>query len=191
MFKHRKKIIAAIVAAMVLVLIPYGLFQTQQTNAITKEPTPTAQFVISSWDFPDSYSQGLYGILLESNTSGSWQVVLGTKYYNQTASYNATDDIGFAIRVKVFFHFNYTLANLSDPTDQALAQNHIRTNMTVERNTYKIFSLVNGTYNGVTKIADFDLWLVVYYFLFDVLIKYDSIYTVSFDYDFYYSETFT
>jgi len=60
-----------ILALAVLICLPLGLLSLPQgiTEEISKEP---AQFIISSWSYPDEYGQGIEHITYDQNSTGAW-----------------------------------------------------------------------------------------------------------------------
>jgi len=71
-----------ILALAVLICLPLGLLSLPQgiTEEISKEP---AQFVISGWDYPDEYGQGIYATWFYENSTGAWNPVGDYHLYNE------------------------------------------------------------------------------------------------------------
>ena len=81
-----------ILILMVSVLLASGiaLIVLPHPPETTIEPTfGESRFTIASWSFPDSYGQGIYEMLIDTNASGSWV----TRYY--LWSTNTTGPLGW------------------------------------------------------------------------------------------------
>ena len=127
-----------------LILVPI------QPVTQSQKETGTSTFVISSWEYPDEYGQGIYGYFLLENSSGAFWPVGGPliTYSSCNGSYTVNDGISYGFDVRVYV--NYTLLGLEEPEtydplsiEYHPALNYLRLNITVLSASETIFSQNN------------------------------------------------
>ena len=112
-------------------------------------PQAKAQFVISTWSFPDTHGQGLDAISYYENSTGSWLLVGG---FGPQLTYYSTDNVinwtaYVSIKIRVYCQINTTITGVSSV---AAGKNIIRHNVTVyvAGTTTLVFSQQNFTYHS-------------------------------------------
>ena len=139
------------------------------------------RFVIASWDHPDEYGQGIDTITVYENSTGSW-VSVGNYDYDEASSLEWNESVG--IKLKVWTWFNSTLVNVSTTNEGKLYQRH---SVNVTNLGTTVFSQQNFTYSNVyTDSAP--MWYYVYDVVLNFLPLAGEIYTVTVNYDVFYTE---
>jgi len=153
-----------------------------------KVPTPPAkaQFVLSSWDFPDEYGQGIYSIYPDENSSGYWVHIESSPgfIYSDSENNSFTIDAGLSIRFDVRVMVNYTFLGVS----AADALNLIRLNLTVTVLNNITFSIQNMTYDYLGGDYGDGVWWYSFVDILNFLTDYGTIYTVTVTYEIFYSD---
>ena len=151
----------------------------------TSKPQPSnPQFVLAEWDYPDEYGQGIYGFRFYENSTGSW---VAAPWYNDLGSFYFLHDYddyilnwsaGVAMKLRVYSAFNDTLTGAVDEAD---GQNYQRHSVAVTSEGVEVFSQQNFTYYDVTSL----------YYEYEVVLNFlpigGKIYTISVDYEIYYT----
>jgi hypothetical protein len=147
------------------------------------------QFVIAEWDYPDEYGQGIEGIKMWENSTGSWVAApyytdLGAFYY---LNYYETDytynwSAGASMKLRADTLLNSTLTGATDLAD---GQNYHRHNVTVTSGGSLIFSQEGFTYEDSG-----DIGAPMYYYEYYVILNFipvdGQIYTVTVTYEVFY-----
>ena len=173
----RKLITVALLGLFIcsmLILVPV------QPVTQTQEETGTSQFVISSWDFPDEYGQGIQLIEVYENSTASWVFVPPLHYYNNISAVEWNASVFIKLRVGVFL--NHTLVDVVDITG---GKNHIRLNVSVTSITATLFSQQNLTYFGYDDLFD-PIWYYMYEVVLNFLPQSGEIYIVTITYEVFY-----
>lgn len=169
----KRKILTAGLVLSISLLILVG-FSSKPVRA-------HSTFVLSSWDFPDSYGQGLTTVYLQTNTSGTWSSVEGFGYLEPDPSpidWNVSDPV----RVLTWVSMNYTLTGASSLEN---GKNYIRQTLNVtDSSDTLLFTEVNGTY--VQGLENEGLYWYQYGFVWDFLPVSGEVYTVNIYYEVYY-----
>jgi len=166
--------------SIVIGLIVIGLIASTipQTNSPADNPPAKAQFVLTSWNYPDEYGQGIYNIRPQENSSGAWlNFVVPPWVYSDNAS---VFDINNSISIKllVAITVNYTLLDLIDPDDFTLGRNFVRLNVTVTNSSSTVFSQNNLTYVEGAKIET-GIWYYSYEVVLNFVTAYAQIYRAT------------
>jgi len=159
-------------------VVPVSTQQPAQPN--------TAKFVLSSWDYPDEYGQGIEKIEIKDNSTGSW-IPQATHYYYESDSYEWGEDETIkdgSIKLTVWTWFNSTLTGAIDFTD---GKNYHKHEVTVAlQNGTTVFNQQNFTYGGCFPAIDPPQWYYYYEVILNFVPEYGQIYTISVDYEIYY-----
>jgi len=139
-----------------------------------------ARFVLASWDPSDEYGQGIDGIELYENSTGSWIQVGG--YYDHTEDHIYGWEIGVAIKIVCYTWFNSTLSPAPNTDDGKELQRH---SVSVTLSGGSIFSQEGFTYDSVNDTLD-PMWLYGYEVVLNFLPTQASYYTVTINYEVYY-----
>lgn len=127
------------------------------TGVLILNSATTAQGAVlagSGWEFPaDEYGQGIEGINIYENSTGSW-VLVG---YWAAGNVDLVEDVPAhaAIKLRVFSRINCTLIGVS-PNNPDSAKPYFRHSVIVYANPFDpwvIFSQENFTYYGWTQIG--------------------------------------
>ena len=174
MFKHSKKIITTVI-----------LLLTTSALLLASVPQVEAQFVVSSWDYPDEYGQGIDAFVIYENSTGSW-LELDPPYdglYDWEETYVIPWEVGVGIKIRCYAFQNSTLTGASDTNDGKNYQRHSVIVKNFVDST--VFSQQNFTYDSVNDVLD-PLW----YYGYDVVLNFIPLigeyYTVTVLYEVYY-----
>jgi len=184
---YKKKVTAIVLLSFVIVaMIGLGTIPEAKTPKAEK----TAQFVISGWDYPDAYGQGIGGLKLWENSTGAWLAApyytdLGQFYYVNPDisgySYNIT--AGTALKLRVDCVLNGTLTGV---VSLAEGKNYIRHNVSVSLLGEIVFSQHNLTYSSGS-----DLSAPMYEYYYEVVLNFlavmGSTYVMTVTYEVYYN----
>ena len=178
MYKRRIAVCVSVIMILTLSVLVASNYPSKST---VKELEQPAKFVLSSWDFPDEYGQGIEKIMIYENSTGSWLLFETSWYHNGTEIYEWNASVAIKLRVSTLF--NETLTGAVDTTDGKRFQRH---NVTVTSAGSPVFSQQNFTWayddNGIYP----DLWLYAY----DVVLNFQpvggEIYTVVVTYEIYW-----
>ena len=124
--------------------------------------TKGARFVMASWNYPDQYGQGIEGIKLYENVSGSWESLTGAFYYDPDESSMDVFELNNSakgIRLNVRCWLNNTLVGAADIDD---ARNCLRHNVTLYLEDTVVFFQQNFTYESGTDSLD-PMFMYLYY----------------------------
>lgn len=140
-----------------------------------------ASFTLASWEYPDSNGQGIWGVYVYENSTGSWVYVDVTEH-DDDGSYVWT--AGVAIKLRVFTYFNSTLTGAGSTAEGQLYQRH---NVTVtNRQGDTIFSQANFTYYEVLTVED-PMWVYAYDVVLNFLPAPTQAYTVLLGFETYWA----
>lgn len=179
-----KRIIKPLIACAIVSVILLG-FVVATTNPIVPQEIEQERpkFIISGWDYPDSYDQGIEAIEIYENSTGSWSIV-DTVFYDASQAECTFDwDVGVGIRLEVFTYLNSTLLGLGSRVTGRLYQRHYV--IVTDSSDTTVFSQQNFTY----QYSNEDNWPMYYYqyqILLDFLPLIAEIYTVEIMYEIYY-----
>lgn len=149
---------------------------------IASIPPAKARFVLASWDFPDEYGQGIDGIELYENSTGSWIQVGG--YHDYTEDHIYDWKISGSIKIICYTWFDSELAEVSTTNEGKLSQRH---NISVTQfNGSTVFSQQNFTYVSVDDGIDPPLWFYGYEVILDFVLAVGEYYTVTINYEVYW-----
>jgi len=185
-----------ILAIVVLLCLPLGLLilpQGIEQKEIVPEP---AKFIISSWDYPDEYGQGIYLLRFYENSTGSW--VAAPWYYVGGAldglpfyplhpydPYTLNWSAGVSMKIRVYTLFNQTLVGVESTAE---GQNYLRHSVNVASGSNSsIFSQQNFTYYDVTEFGD-ENYAYEYEVVLDFIPLAGQIYTATITYEVFYAE---
>jgi len=173
-----------ILALAVLLCLPLGLLSLpqgiQQNEEINREP---AKFIISEWVNDDGYGQGISGIYMHQNSTGSWLPFTSPAFLYSTDPNVVTVNVSdCALRVGPTFTLNHSLHSLANI---AAGLNIIRSNVSVYNMEVLIFSSDNITMVSGGNQIPTTYWYYAYA-EFDFLIVAGEIYMVTITYEVYY-----
>lgn len=144
----------------------------------------SAQFVISSWSFPDEYGQGIYIVTPYQNSSGSFVTIpnpdtgIGTCYWNNATTYNLNFTASTALRFDARVLLNYTRLGLSHPADIDLGRDYLRVNLEMFIASESVFSLQSMTFDDLDGLYETGIWWYSYVDIVNVILIAGQIYTV-------------
>lgn len=148
---------------------------------IASIPPAKARFVLASWEFDDGYGQGIDGIELYENSTGSWIQVGG--YHNYTEGHIYDWEINVSIKIVCYTWFNSTLTDADSTAD---GQNYQQHNVSVTLSGDTVFSQQGFTYDSVDDTTDPPQWLYGYEVILNFIPTAGSYYTVTILYEVYY-----
>ena len=175
----RTKLVAwGVVMALLLMIGVSTIPQQPGTSELEKG---TFHFVISSWDFPDNYGQGIEGFELFENSTGFWVQVGGYEGYEETLVYDWYANS--SIKLRCWTWFNSTLTGASDTNDGKNFQQH---RVNVSSLGESVFSQQNFTWFYDDDTLDPPLWFYGYEVVLNFLPLEGQIYTVTVTYEVWY-----
>ncbi len=139
-----------------------------------------AQFVLSGWDYPDEYGQGMFKILVFENSTESWVQVGNWLYYYNSTSFDWVAGVG--IKIRVLTTLNSTLTGASDVED---GKNYFRHRVNVTSVGIPVFSQQNFTQSGEPD-EEGDLYFYDYAVVLDFRPIDGNIYVVTITYEVFY-----
>lgn len=166
----RKKLV---VWAVVMVIV-LGL-------GLASIPPAKAQFVISSWEYPDEHGQGLEAIETYENSTGSWAQIYGA--YGPDFSHSIDWNGSVFIKLRVYSWLNSTFLGLSTLAEGKSYQQH---NITVISLGVLIFTQQNITWFYSDDSIDPPLWFYGYEVVLNFLPLSGTVYTVTVTYEIFY-----
>ena len=149
---------------------------------IASVPPAKANFVLASWDPSDDYGQGIDGIELYENSTGSW-IQVG-EYHNYTEDHIYDWETNVSIKIICYTWFNSTL---TDSSTTAEGQNYQRHSVSVTLSGESVFSQDGFTYDSVNITADPPQWLYGYEVILNFIPAAGSYYTVTINYEVFYA----
>ena len=152
------------------------------TKSIVKELEQPSKFVLSSWDYPDEYGQGIEAFEVYENSTGSF-VLYDTYFYSDVTNIEWNESIG--IKLRCYTWFNSTLTGASTSNEGKLYQRH---SVTVTNLGITVFSKQNFTFVASDTGIDPPMWYYTYDVVLNVLPLVGEIYTVTVTYDVFYTE---
>ena len=161
----------AIVISLVLMI---GFSTIPQAKA-------NSQFIISSWDHPDEYGQGITLFHFYENSTGSWVEVYDPTGYRPDDTSIIDWNASVAIKLRCHSSLNSTFLGLSDDSE---GMNYIRHSVTVSNLTGVVFSQQNFTYHGRGHVGS--MYFYQYEVVLNFLPEYGEIYTVTVTYEVFY-----
>lgn len=167
-----------------LLFLPHGIEQKE----IVPEP---AKFIISSWEYPDEYGQGIEVVWPYENSTGSWVPLHDPAFvfwYEETLfEVNATGNN--ALKIGVSANINHTLFDFGpDKADNASARAIMRVGIEVSNSSDIVFSLSNMTWDGSVFDDTATTWAISYADVINVLLVAGQIYTATITYEVFYAE---
>ena len=176
---HRKKIsILVVLVVLMMLILPIR--------------SAKAQFVLSSWSFPDEYGQGIYRIRVKENSTGAFldipNPVLGYWYHDNASNVRLNHSTTTALFFAVSVYFNYTKMGLEHPGDNQVARNLFKITIEMKLSLYDEVSWPqqNMTYDTFLGQVEEGIWAYTYTCLVEVLLVAGEIYTVVITYEIYY-----
>lgn len=153
----------ALVVALALTLLIASFPSSPGPSAIPPLNGP-ARFIIADTPVLDEYGQGIDGIEVYENSSGSW-VVWDNPFYVAYLGHVFEWTAGVSIKLSCFFWLNSTLTQVTTTAQGKLVQRH---NVTVtNRGQATVFSQANLTYVGVSTALD-PMW----YYEYEVILNF-------------------
>ena len=175
----RTKLVAwGVVMALLLMIGVSTIPQQPGTSELEKEPS---QFVISSWEYPDEYGQGIEAFEIYENSTGSWVLISGA--YGYEDNYNIDIYANGSIKLRCYTWFNSTLTGASDTNDGKNFQQH---NVTVINMGTTIFSQQNFTWFYDDDSINPPMWYYGYEVVLNFLPLEGQVYTVTVTYEVWY-----
>jgi len=182
-----KKILSCVVILALVIMMAVSTIPTTPNRQLERP----AKFVLSSWDYPDEYGQGIDGIRFYENSTGDWVAApyyldIGVFYYfvPDTSAYTLNWSIGVGIKLRVFSVLNTTFVGI-DEGNITQGKNYQRHSVAVAPiNGTTIFSQQNFTYYDNEWVVG-DLITYEYDVILDFLPVAGEIYTVTVTYEVY------
>lgn len=179
-FWDKKKVLA-----LLILFLTFSLMMVHVDNKVQTKSTPTpngqSQFVLAEWEYPDEHGQGIEGLEIYDNSTGSW-VSAFTCDYDETLSFDWNYSIGYKLRCYSWFNSSFMLLDWPDE-----GKNYIRHNITVSLfNGTTIFSQQNFTYAGGQSVPPNPMWKYWYDVVLNFLPVQGNIHTVIVTYEVYY-----
>lgn len=176
------------IAAFVLVVLMFAVFPITADQPIQND---SVKFIVSEWDHPDEYGQGIAGFYVKENSTGSFLNIqnpytgIDFCYPENTTVYelNHTATTSLMFDVRVFL--NYTELGLTHPDDFDLGINYIRLSIEMSIPTASLFSQQNFTYDSLGGLQETGIWWYSYEVVANVLLEGGRIYTIDIDYEIY------
>jgi len=150
-----------ILALAVLICLPLGLLSLPQSQGITEELSKEpAQFIISGWDYPDEYGQGISLFRFYENSTGAWVEIYGPigQNPNSSCSFNVNST---GIKIRCSASLNSTFLGLSATIEGTYI---IRHSINVTHLGEIIFSQQNFTYFSRGQVGP------MYFYQYDVIL---------------------
>jgi len=187
-----KKLLVGVTAILILcMLAPW----------MTKVPTASAHFIISSWDFPmDEYGQGLEKFKFYENSTGDWlPMPYYTHYYpdyhetlgefylfspsNCPREYFINWSVGMVMKLQIYS--SVLNASLVGAVSEEDGKNYFRHTIVVKSATTVVFSQQNCS----LFIQSYE-YEGMYYYRYDVILNFlpqaGNIYTITVIYEVFY-----
>jgi len=142
-------------------------------------PLAKAQFVLAGWSYPDEYGQGILGVIVYENSTGSW-VFLDNIGYDEAGSVDVNSSL--ALKFAPFFVVNHTLLGLADVSE---AKAIIRGSIEMTRLGETLFSQTNMTYSDTGDVGA-TCWWLSYTVIVPIILEAGTIYTVTITYEVFY-----
>ena len=141
------------------------------------------------YGFPDEYGQGIQGIWIFENSTGSWEPFYFARWDDVPSAnppYVFEWNVSTGIKIEVFGYINYTLVGFNTVDEGKLYQRHYIS--VVDRNNTLLFSQQNLTYVSAhnTTYPPNDVWAYRYDAILDFAQDYGEYYTVTVVYEIYY-----
>ena len=155
---------------------------------VTPRPiTAQSQFVLSGWDYPDAYGQGIVGFLVYENSTGIWLTIGPPSYFINTDETYFNWTVGAFIKLRVVTWLNSTLLGLTgEESHHSDGVPYFRHNVTVTTLGETIFSQSNFTYVMGDSSTDPPMWLYQYDIILDFEPAEGYVYTATITYEVYY-----
>jgi len=158
-----------------------------------KNERKVAYFVLSSWEFPDEYGQGVYMLRFDENSTGSWvyapwyyvgEPLDGLPFYSlfSDSPYVLNWSAGVAMKLRVYTYFNHTLTGAGSISE---GRNYLRHSVTVFSAAEMVFSQQNFTYIDSATIGD-DIYYYEYHVILNFLPAFGTTYTVTVLYEIFW-----
>ena len=167
---YKRRIVACVSIIMILTLSVL-VASNHPPKSVVEELEQPAKFVIASWDHPDQYGQGIYGLRFYENSTGSWVAAPywkdGGKFYflHYYDSYDFINwSVGVAMKLRVYTLFNQTLVGVESTSE---GQKYLRHDVTVSDAYGVVFSQQNFTYYDVTEFGEEN-----YYYEYEVVLDF-------------------
>jgi len=178
--KQRNKLIAVVCAILSLGMATV-LVTTNQPTTDTHIEKPV-KFILSSWEYPDEYGQGIESIYAYENASGAYVEYPDSPYYSSDNIQLEKNLTGY-VWLQIYCWFNRSLAGIPNSLPQGLIL--IRHTATVtQSNGTVVFSQINFTKTASNQAFD-PLWWIRY----DVVLAFIPIagetYTATITYEVY------
>jgi len=179
--KQRNKLIAVVCAILSLGMATV-LVTTNQPTSDTHIEKPV-KFVLSSWDYPDEYGQGIESIYAYENASGSYVEYPGSPYSSSDNIQLEKNLTGY-IWLQIICWFNRSHVGIPNIFPQGINRIRHTVNVTQSNGTV-VFSQINFTITASSQAFD-PLWWIRY----DVVLAFQPIagevYTATISYDIYW-----
>ena len=182
MFSHRVK--GAIIAFLFLLVF---LIATSPEPSIVPQPTKTVTFVVSGWDYPDEYGQGIYGYFPKENSTGVFLNIVEFVYPSQSTTHRLNYTPNTALKFDVRPVVNYTFLGLTHPDDFDLGRNYIRLSIEMFVSGESVFFQQNLTYDDYgSQILGTDTWFYSYVVVVNVILQSGDVYAINIEYEIFW-----
>ena len=165
---------------------------------ISSLPTTKAtQFVLADSGFPDEYGQGIQGLWVWENSTGSWEPFYFARWDDVPAAdppYYFEWNASTGIKIVVFGYINYTHVGFSTVDEGKLYQRHYVS--VVNQGSTLVFSQQNLTFfedpelgisgAGNTTYPPNDVWYYLYEVILEFTQEHGEVYTVTVLYEIFW-----
>jgi len=179
-----KKVLALITLFLVVgSMIMYVNYKHERRTIKSNDPADTTQFVLSSWDYPDEYGQGIESIYAYENSSGSYVEYPGSPY-SSSDNIQLEKNITGYVWLQLICWFNRSHVGIPNIFPQGINRIRHTVNVTQSNGTV-VFSQTNFTKTASSQAFD-PLWWLRY----DVVLAFQptagEVYTATISYDIYW-----
>ena len=182
--KHRNKIIAS---TLVILTVSILLIASVQSPKAIPTATGKAQFVISSWNFPDEYGQGIEAFEIYENSTGFWVLISGAYGYEDTGNIEIYDNA--SIKLRCYTWFNSTFMDVTTTNEGKNLQQHsvvVIGALSIWEQSVIVFSQQNFTWFYDDDSIDPPMWYYGYEVVLNFIPQQGQIYTTTVIYEIWY-----
>lgn len=185
MYKHSKIAVASAITVLVVLGLAFVSIQPPVTEIDPEIELENPRFIITTWDYPDAYDQGIEAIEIYENSTGSWELHDNSPlFYDDPASQSTLDwEVGVGIRLDVYTMLNSTLVGVGSRTEGRLYHRHYI--IVTDSADQVVWYQQNLTYYGSSEDT-YPLYLYDYRVTLGFLPAMGQIYTIEIMYEIYY-----
>lgn len=181
MSNKKRNTIITLSVVISIIMLAFVMLPQSQIEAIPQ--IKETKFIITGWDYPDDYGQGVQAWSADTNHTGSWINYAWGIWTNDSVAVKW--NVSQAIRMRINVVLNSTFLGIST---LAQGENLLRHNVSVtDQFDDVVFSQQNLTlYSNVTGYPDSSMYVYYHYVIFDFLPLEGEFYTVTIICEIYY-----